>query len=170
MNSKLPHICLLLLPTSLFATNFDITLSMLGTEDMYLEDMPVIISATRLSQPLNESPVATTVIDRQMIDASGAQTIPDILRLVPGFTVGYLNGNRPVATYHGHSDRHSSRIQLVIDGRSVYLPTLSGVSWSDLIVSIDDIERLEVVRGPNGSTYGNNAFFSGCEHHHQTCI
>ncbi|RDH84435.1 MAG: hypothetical protein DIZ80_02860 [endosymbiont of Galathealinum brachiosum] len=160
MNSKLPYLSLLLLPTGLFAANSDNTLSMLGTEDMYFEDMPVIISATRLSQPLKESPVATTVIDRQMIDASGAQTIPDILRLVPGFTVGYLNGNRPVATYHGHSDRLSNRIQLVIDGRSVYLPTLAGVSWSDLVVSIDDIERLEVIRGPNASTYGNNAFLA----------
>ena len=161
MNSNTPFIALLLLiPLSLFADNSDNTLAMLGSEDMYLDEMPVIISATRLSQPLNESPVSTTVIDRQMIDASGAQTIPDILRLVPGFTVGYLNGNSPVATYHGHSDRESSRIQLVIDGRSVYLPTLSGVSWSDLIVTIDDIERLEIIRGPNASTYGNNAFLA----------
>ncbi len=160
MNSKLSFSGLLLLPVSLFAANAENTLAMLGSEAMYLDDMPVIISATRLSQPLNESPVATTVIDRQMIDASGAQSIPDILRLVPGFTVGYLNGNSPVATYHGQSDRLSKRIQLVIDGRSVYLPTQAGVSWSDLIISIDDIERLEVIRGPNASTYGNNAFQS----------
>ncbi len=155
---------LLVLPAIVFAEQNDAlsstTLAMLGTESMYFEEMPVIISATRLSQPLNESPVSTTVIDRQMIDASGAQTIPDILRLVPGFTVGYLNGNRPVATYHGQSGRLSNRIQLVIDGRSVYLPTLAGVSWSDLVVSIEDIERLEVVRGPNASTYGNNAFLA----------
>jgi len=160
MNSNIPFLGLLLVPTSLLAINSDDTLAMLGSEEMYLDDMPIIISATRLSQPLNESPVATTVIDRQMIDASGAKTIPDILRLVPGFTVGYLNGNNPVATYHGHSDRESSRIQLIIDGRSVYLPTLAGVSWSDLVVTIDDIERLEVIRGPNASTYGNNAFLA----------
>ncbi len=158
MNSNLCYLGLLLFPASLFAATADNTLAMLGSEDMYLEDMPIVISATRLEQPLNESPVATTVIDRQMIDASGAQTIPDILRLVPGFTVGYLNGNYPVAAYHGLSDRYSKRIQLVIDGRSVYLPTLAGVSWSDLVITTDDIERIEVVRGPNASTYGNNAF------------
>ncbi len=135
-------------------------LAMLGSEQLYFDDMPVVISATRLAQPLNESPVATTVIDRQMIEASGAQTIADVLRLVPGFTVGYLNGNYPVATYHGHSDRYSRRIQLIIDGRSVYLPTLSGVSWSDLVITLDDIERIEVIRGPNASTYGNNAFLA----------
>jgi len=154
------HMGLLFLPSNLFAAENDSILAMLGTEDMYFEDLPVIISATRLSQPLNESPVSTTVIDRQMIDASGAQTIADILRLVPGFTVGYLNGNRPVATYHGQSSRLSNRIQLLIDGRSVYLPTQAGVSWSDLVVTIEDIERIEVVRGPNASTYGNNAFLA----------
>ena len=148
----------LIVSPALIAAPTDSTLALLGSEDLYIEELPVIISATRLEQPLNESPVATTVIDRQMIDASGAQTIADLLRLVPGFTVGYLNGNYPVATYHGQSDRYSKRIQLLIDGRSVYLPTLSGVSWSDLVITIDEIDRIEVIRGPNASTYGNNAF------------
>ena len=149
---------LLIFTSSLSAAIADNTLAMLDGEDIYLEEMPVIISATRLAQPIDETPVATTIIDRQMIDASGAQNIADLLRLVPGFTVGYLNGNYQVATYHGQSDRYSKRIQLLIDGRSIYLPTLSGVSWSDLVITIDDIERIEVIRGPNSSTYGNNAF------------
>ncbi len=150
----------LLLPASLLAAPPNNQLAMLGSENLYIDDMPVVISATRLEQPLNQSPVATTVIDRDMIEASGAQTIPDVLRLVPGFTVGYIAGNYPVATYHGHSERLSKRIQVVIDGRSVYLPTLAGVSWSDLVVTLDDIERIEVTRGPNASTYGNNAFLA----------
>lgn len=144
----------------LFAESADINLALLGSEEMYLEDMPIVISATKLAQPINESPVTTTIIDREMIDASGAQTIADLLRLVPGFTVGYMSGANPVATYHGQSDRYSKRVQLLIDGRSVYLPTLAGVSWSDLIITIDDIEKIEVIRGPNASTYGNNAFQS----------
>ena len=172
MNSIKYNALLLLFPSTLFAlpntpeldspasTAVDQTLAMLGSESLYLDELPVVISATRLAQPLNESPVSTSVIDRQMIDASGAQTIADLLRLVPGFTVGYIAGNYPVATYHGQSERYSKRIQLVIDGRSVYLPTLSGVSWSDLIISMDDIERIEVSRGPNASTYGNNAFLA----------
>ncbi len=158
MNSKNTILSLLLFPLPVLASATDNTLAMLGSELLYLEDMPVVISATRLAQPLNESPISTTVIDRQMIDASGAQTIADLLRLVPGFTVGYIAGNLPVATYHGQSDRYSKRIQLVIDGRSVYLPTLSGVSWSDLVIGMEDIQRIEVVRGPNASSYGNNAF------------
>lgn len=160
MKSIIPNIGFLLIPTAVCAEFNDETLAFLGSENLFLEEMPIVISATRLAQPLNESPIATTVIDRQMINASGAQTIADILRLVPGYTVGYISGNTPVAAYHGHSDRYSRRIQLVIDGRSVYLPTLSGVSWSDLVITLDEIERIEVVRGPNASTYGNNAFLS----------
>lgn len=149
---------LLLLPTSLYAVTSEDTLALLGSEELLIGEMPTVISATRLQQPISDSPVSTTIIDTQMIKASGAQTIADLLRLVPGFTVGYLSGNYPVAAYHGQSDRFSRRLQLLIDGRSVYLPTLSGISWSDLVIGIEDIERIEVIRGPNASTFGNNAF------------
>jgi len=149
---------LILIPTTLYAAANEDSVTLLGSEELFIGDMPTIISATRLKQPINESPVSTTIIDSQMIKASGAQTIADLLRLVPGFTVGYLSGNYPVASYHGQSGRFSRRLQLLIDGRSVYLPTLSGISWSDLVIGIEDIERIEVIRGPNASTYGNNSF------------
>lgn len=133
---------------------------LIGSEDTLLDEMPVVLSATRLAQPLNESPVAMTIIDRDMIEASGARTIPDILRLVPGFQVGHFDGNSPVATYHGHGEEYVKQIQVLIDGRSVYLPSLNAVPWSDLVLEIDDIERIEVIRGPNASTYGNNSFLA----------
>ena len=131
---------------------------LIGLEADILDDMPIVLSATRLTQPLNESPVAMTIIDREMIDASGARTIPDLLRLVPGFQVGYFDGNSPVATYHGHSDEYSRRVQVLIDGRSIYVPALAAIQWSDLITTIDEIERIEVIRGPNAAAYGNNSF------------
>ncbi|MFW2373731.1 MAG: TonB-dependent receptor plug domain-containing protein, partial [Gammaproteobacteria bacterium] len=131
---------------------------LIGLEENILEDMPIVLSATRLAQPLNESPVAMTVIDREMIDASGARTIPDLLRLVPGFQVGYFDGNSPVATYHGLADELSRRVQVLIDGRSVYVPALAAIQWSDLIITIEEIERIEVIRGPNAAAYGNNSF------------
>ncbi|MDH5484776.1 MAG: TonB-dependent receptor, partial [Gammaproteobacteria bacterium] len=134
-------------------------LAMLGTEDLFHDEMPIVLSATRLSQPLSESPVAMTVIDRQMIDASGARSIPDLLRLVPGMQVGHFDGNTPVAAYHGHAGEDSKRMQVLIDGRSVYVPSRDAVPWSDVIIDIDDIEKIEVIRGPNASTYGNNSFF-----------
>jgi iron complex outermembrane recepter protein len=129
-------------------------------EDEFLDELPIVLSASRLAQPLNEAPVAMTVIDREMIDASGARTIPDLLRLVPGFQVGYFDGNSPIATYHGHGDEHSRRVQVLIDGRSVYVPSLAGIQWSDHIVTIDDIARIEVTRGPNATSYGNNSFLA----------
>ena len=130
------------------------------SDQSYTDDLPIVLSATRLAQPISEAPVAMTVIDRNMIEASGARNIPDVLRLVPGFQVGYFDGNSPVVAYHGHSGEHNTRLQVLIDGRSVYDPARNAVPWSDLEIDLDDIERIEVTRGPNASTYGNNSFFS----------
>ena len=143
-----------------FITHAEPELLLASAEDMFFDDIPIVLSATRLAQPITEAPVAMTVIDREMIDASGARTIPDLLRLVPGFQVGYFDGNSPVATYHGHSGENSKRIQVNIDGRSVYVPSLSAIHWQDMVINIDDIDRIEVTRGPNASTYGNNSFFA----------
>ena len=134
--------------------------ALIAFEDAFFDDVPIVLSATRLAQPLNESPVAMTVIDREMIIASGARTIPDLLRLVPGFQVGYFDGNSPVAAYHGHSGENSKRVQVLVDGRSVYVPSLAGIPWQDMVVGVDDIDRIEVIRGPNASSYGNNSFFA----------
>ena len=128
------------------------------SEEDYLGEMPMVLSATRLAQPLSETPVAMTIIDRQMIEASGARAIADLFRLVPGMVVGYDNGNRPVVSIHGMTDVFSRRMQVLIDGRSVYIPTYGGVPWSDLGLALEDIERIEVVRGPNAATYGANSF------------
>ena len=131
--------------------------SFLSEED-YLGEMPVVLSATRLAQPLSETPVAITIIDRQMIDASGVRAIADLFRLVPGMVVGYDNGNRPVVSIHGMTDVFSRRMQVLVDGRSVYIPTYGGVPWSDLGLALEDIERIEIIRGPNAATYGANSF------------
>jgi iron complex outermembrane receptor protein len=128
------------------------------SEDLFLAKMPVVLSATRLRQPLSESPAAITVIDRQMIEASGALTIPDLLRLVPGFQVGHVYGHRSTVTYHGLSDSFARRMQVLVDGRSVYTPAFGGVPWTDIPLAIEDIDRIEVIRGPNGVTYGANSF------------
>jgi len=155
---RLIFLLTLLFPLQIFAeSELDL---LMGSEDEFLDELPIVLSATRLPQPLNEAPVAMTVIDREMIDASGARTIPDLLRLVPGFQVGYFDGNSPVATYHGLSGEQSKRIQVLIDGRSVYVPTLAAIQWSDLIITIEEIDRIEVTRGPNAATYGNNSFLA----------
>ncbi len=128
------------------------------TEDYFLGDIPVVLSASRLAQPVSESPASMTVIDRDMIEASGAIDIPDVLRLVPGFQVSHISGQNQTAQYHGLANQHPKRMQVLIDGRSVYHSAFGGVHWDTLPVTLDDIERIEVLRGSNASTYGSNAF------------
>lgn len=124
----------------------------------YFSELPLVFSASRIDQPINQSPAAVTIIDRDMIDASGARSIADILRLVPGMMVGHKAQYFPVVSYHGMSSRYSRRMQVLVDGRSVYEPSFGGVKWASLPISLEDIERIEVVRGPNAAAYGANAF------------
>jgi iron complex outermembrane receptor protein len=128
------------------------------SETDFLDELPVVLSASRLSQPVSEAPAAVTVIDQDMIRASGFRDIPELLRLVPGFAVAYTGNNTWTAGYHGLADAYSRRFQVLVDGRSIYSPHYGTVYWSDLPLAIEDIERIEVVRGPNAATYGANAF------------
>jgi len=128
------------------------------SESEFFRELPVVLSVTRLSQPLTETPASISVIDRALIAASGALTIPDALRLVPGFQVAAASGNELTATYHGYSDQHARRMQVLVDGRSVYNPGFGGVVWNALALTLDDVERIEVIRGPNAAAYGANAF------------
>jgi len=128
-------------------------------EDYYFQEMPVVLTASRLSQPMSEAPSAMTVIDREMINASGFRTVPDLMRLVPGMYVGFQDANNPVVTLNGATDQFSRRMQILIDGRSIYMPPFGGVSWADLPLLVADIERIEVVRGPSTSSHGANSFY-----------
>ena len=128
------------------------------TEEDFLGSVPIVLSATRLAQTPLESPSSITVIDREMIRASGARQIADIMALIPGFQVGFVRADRPVVTYHGLGDTFARRLQVLIDGRSVYVPLYGGVPWESLPLALEDIERIEVVRGPNAATFGPNSF------------
>lgn len=132
-------------------------------EDDYIGDVPHVLSVSRLSQPKSDAPSAVTVIDRQMIRASGIVDLPEIFRLVPGFYVGanagYVHNTNHVVSYHGMTSAYAGSMQVLIDGRSVYSPLYGGVQWSELPIAIADIERIEVTRGPNAASYGANSYF-----------
>ncbi len=135
-----------------------------AVEDEF-SDLPVVLSDDTLEQAPSRAPVAISSIDRDLIEASGARTIPEVLRLIPGIVVGHsVNdfGDKPllVVAYHGHSDQYSKQMNVLIDGRSIYDPLLGGVNWYNIPIVIDDIERIEVTRGPNASTYGSNSFMA----------
>ena len=132
-------------------------------EDDYIGDVPNVLSVSRLSQPKSDAPSAVTVIDREMIRASGIVDLPEIFRLVPGFYVGvnagYVHNTNHVVSYHGMTTAYAGSMQILIDGRSVYSPLYGGVQWSELPLAIADIERIEVTRGPNAASYGANSYF-----------
>jgi iron complex outermembrane receptor protein len=127
------------------------------SERDFLGDLPVVLSVSRLAQPASEAPSAVTVIDREMIKASGFRELADVFRLVPGFYVGYSTGNEPVVG-RGLISRYFGRIQVLVDGRSVYTPMFGQVQWPLLPLALEDIERIEVTRGPNAASYGANSF------------
>jgi len=128
------------------------------TDADFFAEIPMAVSATRIPQPAEESPVWTTVIDRQMIKATGAVELADVLRLVPGMQVTKAGGNGPIATYHGMTDFQPRRMQVLVDGRSVYLSTFSNTDWRFLGVELADVERIEVVQGSDAAVHGSNAF------------
>lgn len=141
---------------SAIASELDDTL----LEDDFLGDIPVVITASRLKQSAIDAPAAISVITRKMIDSSGAREIPELFHMVPGFQVGYSGNESPVVTYQGLTDSAARRLEVMIDGRSIYTPAFGGVPWANLPISMDNIERIEVIRGPNSVSWGSNAFLA----------
>ena len=127
------------------------------TENYFFGELPVVLTATRLKQSKKNSPTATTIIDREMIEASGFTDIVDLLRLAPGMLVNYDSGHVGNAGYQFLFDRYTVRLQLLVDGMSVYTPIFGEMPWTQLGITINDIERIEVIRGPSSASYGPNA-------------
>lgn len=135
------------------------TAPVVSSEHDYFEELPVVLSVSRLAQPLNEAPGAVTVIDREMVRQSGARHVVDLLRLVPGFQVAHVPNGAPGALYHGLAEGYPRHMQVLVDGRSQYSPFfIGGVNWHLIPVSLDDIDHVEVIRGSNSAAYGSNAF------------
>ena len=124
-------------------------------------DIPVVLTAARLRQSQLDTPASVTVIEADTIAALGFKDIEDIFRLVPGMLVGYHSATgekSPSVSYHGTQAAEHRRLQVLIDGRSVYKPALAQVDWVNIPLAIEDIERIEVIRGPSSATYGANAY------------
>lgn len=129
-----------------------------GDPDPFFSEIPMVLTASRLAQSPLDAPAPVTVIDREMIVASGFNEIHDLLRLAPGFLVADHPDGPPTVATHGLGDAHARRIKVMVDGRTVNSPLWGNVIWDNLPLRVDDVERIEVVRGPNGAAYGVNAF------------
>ena len=130
------------------------------TEDDLFAEIDTVSGVTHLQQDLQQVPAAVTIIDRRTIESSTAVDLVDIFRLVPGFQVYFHHANKPGVAYHAPGGEYSRRLEVKIDGRSVYEPLLSSVEWNTLGLELDDIEYIEVVRGSNTAADGTNAFLA----------
>ena len=127
------------------------------TEEDFLSELPVTFSATRLPQTLHEAPASITILDESIIQASSATNLTELLRLVPGMQSYHTTTNTSAAAYHGMSDQFPARMEVMLNGQSIYIPLFSTVIWETLPIEIEDIKRIEVVRGTNTVTQGSNA-------------
>lgn len=123
------------------------------------DDIPVVLTASRLKQPRAEVPASVSVISAADIAAWGVRTIPELMRFIPGMFIGHGDdeNNRSVI-YHVSSPNIMRRLQVLVDGRSVYRASIASVVWDDIPVALEDIARIEVTRGPSAATYGANSF------------
>jgi iron complex outermembrane receptor protein len=124
-----------------------------------LEDLLVLesTSVAKKRQNVADSAAAVYVITQEDIRNSASSTIPDLLRVVPGVEVGHVTNGVTAVSIRGFNGRNSNTLLVMVDGRSVYVSTLSGVFWDQLNIPLHDIERIEVVRGPGSTLWGANA-------------
>lgn len=121
---------------------------------------PVVITPTRLRQSLGDVPASVTVITAETIRRYGITRLEEALRLVPGMAVSRATGNEYKINYHGTDSVNPRRMNVLIDGASAYRPGFSRVEWPLLPVALEDIERIEVTRGPNSAAYGPNSMMA----------
>lgn len=118
----------------------------------------VVVTASRRAQSPLDAPNAVTILTDEDIRLSGARTIPDLLRRVPGMDVMAMSYSDFNVAVRGFNRRVANKVLVLIDGRTAYQDFLGGTLWRGLAVGMNDIERIEVVRGPGSAIYGANAY------------
>ena len=116
-----------------------------------------VSTVSRQASTVGKSPAAVFVITQEMIHRSGARNIPDVLRMAPGVEVARIDANKWAITIRGFNGLYGSKLLVQIDGRILYSQFFSGVIWSDQDVVLEDVERIEIIRGPGGTIWNANA-------------
>ncbi len=116
-----------------------------------------VTSASRKEQRAGDIPAAVFVLTQEDIQRSGMQTLAGLLRLVPGLDVARVNADTWAVSARGFNGVFANKLLVMIDGRTVFNPMFGGVFWGIDEPPVDDIERVEVIRGPGGATWGANA-------------
>jgi len=116
-----------------------------------------VSSVTRSESTVGKSPAAVFVITPEMIRRSGATSIPEVLRMVPGLSVARIDGNKWAVSSRGFNNMYANKMLVLVDGRTVYTLTFAGVYWDVQDTLLEDIQRIEVIRGPGATVWGANA-------------
>jgi iron complex outermembrane receptor protein len=124
-----------------------------------LEDLRKIkvTTVSRKSESLSGAPAAIYVIRQEDIRRSGINSIPELFRTVPGMEVAQANSHQWAVTVRGFNSVFATKLLVLMDGRSIYTPTFSGVYWEEADTILEDIDRIEVIRGPGATLWGANA-------------
>lgn len=116
-----------------------------------------VTSVSKKTQALSDAPSAIFVISNEDIKRSGATSIPEALRMAPGVDVARVSSSRWAITARGFNGGFANKLLVLIDGRTVYSPTFSGVYWDAQDLMLEDVDRIEVIRGPGATLWGSNA-------------
>lgn len=119
-------------------------------------EVPTVITATRREQKITSVPYAVTVITREDMRSAGVRSVPDALRLAPGVDVAELASNSYAVSPRGFNGITAYRTLVLVDGRQIYDSLFGGTLWGSWAFQIENIERIEVIRGPGGVTWGAN--------------
>ncbi|HQC79848.1 MAG TPA: TonB-dependent receptor [Accumulibacter sp.] len=127
--------------------------------EISLEDLlkVEVTSASRKTEQLHDVAAAVFVISRDDIERSGATSIPEVLRMAPGIEVARLANNRWAVSVRGFNGRFANKLLVLMDGRSMYSPLFSGVLWEYEDTLLEDVDRIEVIRGAGAAMWGSNA-------------
>jgi iron complex outermembrane receptor protein len=136
----------------------DLDIEQLGQTPVIVPSMDIpVTSVTKEQSTVGRSAAAIFVITNEMIRRSGATCIPEALRMSPGLDVAQINSNTWAISSRGFNGIWANKLLVLIDGRTVYLPVSSGVYWDEQDVLLEDVDRIEVIRGPGGTLWGANA-------------
>lgn len=116
-----------------------------------------VLSVSKKDEPLAQAPVAIYLVTSEDIQRSGVTNIPDALRMVPGVQVARADANSWAISIRGFNSTLANKLLVLIDGRSIYNPVFGGTLWEAHELMLEDIERIEVIRGPGSTIWGANA-------------
>ncbi len=126
-------------------------------EELLFADIPMVYSASKHEEPVSSTAAAVYVLTADDIRRSGMTSIPELLRMVPGLDVARVDANHWAISSRGFNSENANKLLVLIDGRTVYGPFFGGVFWNVQDLPLEEIDRIEVIRGPGATLWGANA-------------